>query len=213
MTTSGDASTIRFGDGLAVTDEGSSTIRVDADSPGGMALIADLTIAALDSGGFPTGAPSEFDVTSIPGSYSDLLAVVSFRSAVGATDITFNNNADHYFYARPYDSRIAGSTIFYDTAADADAKIRLTPVGSDAGTDRYCHYTILLPGYASSTCAKTFQIQGVAVGTGEGGELFLVYDLRGGVWLDTAPITRLTVRAIGGGGFVDGSRLRLYGRN
>jgi hypothetical protein len=201
----GDASTIKFGTGLAVTDEGSSVIRVDASET---ALIADLTIDALTSGGFPTGEPNFFDVTGIPGTYSDLVAVVSFHSAEGTTDITFNGSTDDYYYARPYDSRVTGSTILYDTTSDTDNKIRLYPVGPAAGTDRYCQYTILIPGYA---WAKTFQIQGVAVGT-DTGDLVMVYDLLGGVWLDTAPITRLTVAALGASGFTDGSQLRVYGR-
>lgn len=205
----GDATTIKFGDGLGVIDEGSNVIRVNA-SLGRTDLFADVTIDALDTGGYPTGQPNYFDITGIPGTYRDLFAVLSFQSVEGTTDVLLNNSTGDYFYASPHDP---GDKFYFDTTADADNKIRLAPVGQSAGADRWCHYTILLPGYASLNWAKTFQIQGVAVGTDTPtGKLFLAYDLLGGVWLNTAPITRLTVRALGSGGFADGSRLRLYGR-
>jgi hypothetical protein len=209
MTTSGDASTIKFGAGLDVTDEGAGTIRVDST----VELIADVTIDALDSGGFPTGAPSAFDITGIPGTYNDLFGVLIARRVTGSPqaicDYTFNADTGFHYFQRDQYKDGVDNPAYPGGAGFADSHIRALIPGTAATAGQFAHHTFEITGYASTTWRKAIQIHNVFMGTDAAGALLFFYQLVGGSWDSTAAITQLS---IGPSGLVDGSRLRLYGR-
>lgn len=209
--TSGDASTIKFGDGLDVTDEGANVIRVDVPA-GRTDLLADLTINALDSGGFPTGAPSQFDITDIPSGYSALLGVMIGRLRAGSpitnSYYRFNGDTGENYYQR--NQLATGESRYFTGAFPGDATDRFTThvPGTIATAGQFAHQSFLIPGYASTTWMKTVQIHNVFIGDDAGAPIFF-YELTGGCWNSTAAIEQLTIFP---DDFADDSRLWLYGR-
>jgi hypothetical protein len=134
---------------------------------GGMTLISTTAITATAS----------VDLTSIPGTYNELLIVVdgAFENAGSAQTLTFNNATSLFSYA--YQQASNANTVLVSTSAGSIAlcgSLRF-PAGSGSGS-----IAIRIPRYASSTMAKTL---GWTASSGNGATA------GGGSWAAIATIT------------------------
>lgn len=123
-----------------MTYSGSAWVAVGGS--GGMTLISTTAITATAS----------VDLTSIPGTYNELLIVVdgAFENSGSAQTLTFNNASTLFTYA--YQQAANANTVLVSTSAGSIAlcgSLRFV-AGSGSGS-----IAIRIPRYASSTMAKT----------------------------------------------------------
>lgn len=157
------------------------------------------------------GVAGTFDQSGISGSYNDLVIVMIARGAVSAINdgTTFNLNNDtgaNYNYERVLGqsssasaSEGIGAAGFFGNGPAAT---------STAG--RYGITRMEIFGYASTTWHKPvlYNVFG-SFDDSTGDQVIYTY---GGVWRNTAAVTRFQAKA-NSGNFVAGSNLRIYGRN
>jgi len=166
----------------------------------------------LISSSTATGSVANFDFTSIPGTFTDLVLKVSGRSTAAFTRramrITINNSTTANDYADRY---LLGSGAAASSGADATGTQSYI-VGWDlpaasATANTFANIEIYIPNYASTTTYKSLSIDGV----GEDNISSAVYmGLVAGIYNQNTAITRVTVTP-DSGSFVIYSSAYLYG--
>ena len=159
-----------------------------------MQKIATVTVGA--------GGASSIDFTSIPGTFTDLLLVVSARSAVaGNLDgvvIRFNSSTTGYS-----GKSLLGSGTTATSGSTADAG--LTPAaGSTANV--FSNSQTYIPNYAGST-NKSYATETVTENNASGA----YQSLQAGLWSNTAAITSISLVSENASTWVQYSTATLYG--
>jgi len=149
-----------------------------------------------------SGGAASIDFTSIPQTYTDLLILVSGRSAAADTKasykIIFNNgtgNSSYYLQGSGSATSSATFTAFagFDPAATATASV-------------FGNASIYIPNYAGST-NKSFSVD--AVSEHNATEAYQI--LTAGIWSNSAAINRVTLSMIFGSNYAQYSSASLYG--
>lgn len=163
-----------------------------------------LTLIAT---GTATAGQTALDFTSIAGTYTDLLVVMSLRHAnSGATSapITFNGSSTGYTnrimrgLGNTVDSYI-GSTTFIES---------FNCQSSTATSNTFSNTQIYIPNYAGST-NKSVSVDATLDQNTSSGYPFA--DLVASLWSNTAAINRVTITADNANGFAAGSTASIYG--
>ena len=157
-------------------------------------LIGSVTVGA--------GGAASIDFTSIPGTYTDLLLVVSARSAVaGNLDgvvIKFNSSSTGYS-----GKSLLGSGTAASSASTNDAG--LTPAaGSTASV--FSNSMTYIPNYAGST-NKVYSTETVTENNAAGA----YQSLQAGLWSNTAAITSISLVSENASTWTQYSTAYLYG--
>jgi hypothetical protein len=148
-------------------------------------------------------APVTFD--NIPATYTDLLCVVSGRSANAVSTIgmwlRFNSdtNGANYSWRRLYGT---GSATGSDTSGNAPMII----AGDSATADTFASVEIYIPNYAGSTNKSVS-----ATGATENNATAAVIAATAGLWSNTAAITSVSFYVDSSQNFKSGSSFFLYG--
>jgi hypothetical protein len=162
------------------------------------------------------GSAAVFDVSSISGSYNDLILVLIARaSAAGASDglwMKVNNDSGSNYHQQLL--RSVGSTASAASTYGTGPLQWSAVPGGGAPANEFCQFECTIFGYASTTWIKgmhaTLAYAGAFSGTN-----FQV-DRLSAYWNSTAAINRVAFAtsngAVGNGTFVTGSQLRIYGR-
>jgi hypothetical protein len=191
-------------DGQVLTADAAQTLGVKwaAAAGGPLALLSTTTLSSAGN----------FDITSIPGSYNDLILVLIARSSEADVDDNFtlrlnNDSGSNYHYQQIR----ATSTTVTTAETHGSASLVAGKIPASAATaNLFGACTITIPGYASTSWIKTLSIDSYGpISTGGVQDKQLI----GGFWNSTAAITRVTLAGQAAPNtFVTGSQLRIYGR-
>lgn len=144
------------------------------------------------------GGASSIDFTSIPGTYTDLLLVLSARSTVntGVVRVSFNGSGSSF-----------SSRVLQGTGSSALSFTETTFVGhtsnSDYTANTFGSHAIYIPNYAGSAY-KSFSVDSVA----ETNASANLSNLIAGLWSNTSAITQITLSL---SNFAQYSTASLYG--
>lgn len=172
--------------------------------PAALVLLSSTTLAANGT----------FDVQNIDQTYSDLLLVVIARG-------TANDPNDVMILRLNGDSGLNYNAIWLTgegaTAASASSQgasnIRAAQAmpAASATANRFGLYEITIGGYASTTWHKQVITRG---GSGNDNTAAQQWsEANGGVWMNTAAVTRITLQGSISPNLATGSQLRIYGRS
>jgi len=145
-----------------------------------------LSISKLAEVTVGAGGASSIDFTSIPGTYTDLMVVMSIRNnnTSAFTDIRFNGST--------------GSGIFiYGNGASAtslNVSANYVVATSAYTANTFGNATVYIPNYASTTTNKSFSIDAVS----ENNSTTAYQSLTAGIWSNTAAINQITLGAANG---------------
>lgn len=158
-------------------------------------LISTITVGA--------GGAASIDFTSIPGTYTDLMVVLSGQASNANTDgnVTFNGLTTNLSSRQLYGSGSA-------TGSANNASKILSYALANASTytaNTFSNVTIYVPNYAGST-NKSVSIDAVV----ENNATAAFQSLIAGLWASTAAITQVTLKA-DTGNLVQYSTASLYG--
>ena len=156
-------------------------------------------------------SPGTFDVSSISGSYNDLILILVARGTASlSTDgVTFNFNADtgtNYYGERV---RGVGSTA---SAAAQGPNAGFGPgdiAAASAAANLFGVIEITVYGYASTTWKKSLHYKSWSPADLSTGMNMYI---SGGLWNSTAAITRVQAAGSTNANLATGSQLRIYGR-
>ncbi len=175
---------------------------VPAGSGGSLTLLSTTTRAT----------DGTFDVSSISGSYTDLVVVLIARSTrsttTEATTMTLNNDTAGTYYREQL--QVNGTTV---AGAEALGIGGLDPgrmPGANATANSFGILEITFYGYASTTWLKACQWHSFAWGNSSTGNS--VFSRGAGLWNSTAAINRIALSNAAAGNFLTGSVMRIYGR-
>ena len=150
-----------------------------------------------------TGSTASITLSSIPGTYTDLLCYSSTRSATGGNvDITIMVNGSgsgynvRWMYGSGSSAGSGGSTTAYAGFT--------TVSGATANTFANC--SLYIPNYAGST-NKSWSIDSVAENNGTAA----FSGINAGLWSNTAAITSITFNTTDGSNWAAGTSMTLYG--
>lgn len=186
-----------------ITAVSSATITPSPGSGGALTLISD-TLLVSDT--------ANFDLTSIPGTYTQLLLMLWIRSAAAAVtsdtiNLRFNNLSTGIYYFQRIEASATAVSGAESLAATAGRVMRATAATSTA--NRYSSTTVTIPNYANTTDHKNWLSGGFwPTGTGTG---TLEDFISGGVCADTGAVSRITILSATGANLKAGSRATLYG--
>ena len=147
-------------------------------------------------------AAASIEFTSIPQTFTDLVALVSGRhSAANAADyaVLSLNGSTSNFSSRFLQGD--GSSASSTTLARFVGNIP----GASATSDTFGNISLYIPNYAGST-NKSYSTDAVT----ENNATFSYQTIIAGLWSDTSAITSMTF-TMNGGNFVIGSTISLYG--
>jgi hypothetical protein len=151
-----------------------------------------VTYTLIKSVTVGSGGVANIEFTSIPQTYTDLLAVFSVRDTTSAVSVvstlTVNAIANDYSFRRLRGSGSAADS--YGESAQAAINLYNTSVGASATASTFSNYEIYIPRYAGST-NKSFSITSVTENNAT--EAFQV--MFAGLLSNTAAITSLKVTA------------------
>jgi hypothetical protein len=173
-----------------------------AGGAGALTLLSTTTLASA----------AQFDVTSISGSYNDLILVLIARSNNTGNTVYFTVNGDNAssnYYSEH--TRASGTTLAADQHLATSSWDQLSCPGSGAPANWFGSITLTILGYASTTRVKPFQAEGhVSLGSSTGQTW---RETAGGLWNNTAAINRVSINCdFSPNNFAIGSELRIYGR-
>jgi hypothetical protein len=191
--------------GQVLTADSAQTLGVKWAAAGGGGAWTLLSTTTLGSSTF-------FDVSSISGSYNDLLCVLIARGAdAGASDFPawlFNNDSVAGYSRETLE--FSGTTVSATQAAAGGTLNAGKVAASGATSGLFGIVELLIYGYASTTWKKNCWFQSFYADSGSSGHFFGVSG--GGVWNSTAAVNRIIVSGTFTQNFVTGSQLRIYGR-
>lgn len=161
-----------------------------------MTLISTVTVTGADA--------ASIDLSSLPGTYTDLLFLASIRSSrSGASDddarIRFNGSTTSY------STRILrgnGASASSTTSTDITIGLISTAITT---SNTFANCAVYVPNYAGST-NKSVSADGV----GENNATTAWQMLGAGLWSNTAAITSASISAVNGN-LVTGSSVSVYG--
>lgn len=158
------------------------------------------------------GSAGTFDVSSIPGTYNDLILVLIARGTnAGAQDnarFIFNNDTGANYY---WERMQAEATTLNTTEQIGTAFFQVQSLPAAGATAN--HFGIIemrIFGYASTTWKKICQWESHwsrSLSTGD-----QRIERGGALWNSTAALNRVTIQCQNTANFVTGSQLRIYGR-
>lgn len=197
---------------VAVGTDGQILVADSSQSAGlrwGAAAAGDLTLLSTST----LGASGTFDVSSISGSYSDLLVVLITRG----TNAAINENLSAQFNgdtAAHYDRemlRVSGNSAAAATQTQGSTQLGIGPTTAASSPANTFGVTELhIYGYASTTWNKTTAWQSAAKQDTTSGNEFS--ETGGGLWVNTAALTRVQVFGANTTNLAAGSQMRIYGR-
>ena len=143
-------------------------------------------------------------LSSIPGTYDDLLLLVSARTSHTVAEetlaMTFNSNTSNYSFRQLFGTgSAAGSNAVSNTNA-------IPTNGATSTSNTFSSAEVLIPNYAGSA-NKSYSISGVV----ENNATAASVAARAHLWANTAAITSITLTPISGLNLVSGSSFFLYG--
>lgn len=161
-----------------------------------MELITTTTVGA--------GGASSIDFTSIPGTYTDLVLMLTARSntirASSGGFATVRVNGSSSTYARKI---LLGDGSSAASAGDANATVLVN--ASDTTASTFNNASIYFPNYASSS-SKTWYVDSANENNGTTADI----QLMAASWSGTSAITQITL-TMGAGNFAQYSTVSLYG--
>lgn len=147
-------------------------------------LISTVTVGA--------GGAASIDFTSIPGTYTDLVLVVSGRftsgNPSGDLKIVFNSTGTGYSYRQLFGN---GSTVGSSSGTSAGYAGRVGASGTTAST--FSNVSIYIPNYAGTT-QKSYSVDSVD----ENNATLASQNLIAGLWTGTGAITSIAISDFGG---------------
>jgi len=152
-----------------------------------------------------SGGAANIDFTSIPGTYTDLVILLSSRAATGgAADVEMQLNSDTTGtnYATKQ-IQANGSTVASSGGAGNQTA---TSTGSTDTASTFASSSIYIPNYLGSTY-KSYSTDTVT----ENNATTAYATLRAGIWNNTAAITNIRLKHGSGANFAQYSTAYLYG--
>ena len=201
----GDVDSESATDGQVLTADGSGNAAWETPAGGGGGAMTLLSSTTLGSAG-------TFDITSISGSYNDLVLVLIGRGAdAGSSDnvyVRLNNDSGSNYPRSTFQP--AGNAAAVTTVADNQAAFKPGPITSGGATaSLFSALTLTIHGYASTTWKKSVTWEMITMLS----DATNTYLIRGGAtWNSTAAVNRVTVFCQTTANLVTGSQLRIYGR-
>jgi len=159
-------------------------------------LITTLTVGA--------GGATNFDFTSLPQNFTDLLIITSARTSTSSTKallVSFNGDTSNRNTRGLYGN---GSTY---TSYNGTSPVGAIVTNSVQTASTFGNAQIYIPNYASGIINKASAADGVDENNATSGNQFINANL----WTSTAPITRVTLTPEGADTLVQYSTASLYG--
>jgi hypothetical protein len=151
---------------------------------------------------------ASIEFTSIPQTYTDLVALVSLRDTSDDVStysvISFNSNTSN-FAIRVLEGS-GSSVVSASFTSGTDARIITNARGNDDPANTFGNAAVYIPNYTGST-NKSYSSNSVVENNGTVGPLFLL----AGLWSNTSAITSITFSTYGVFNFMTGSTISLYG--
>jgi hypothetical protein len=154
------------------------------------------TLIATTSVG--AGGASSITFSSIPGTYTDLLLILSARATSTTSAITLNLNGS----ATSFSGRLLQSNGSAASSTTTTTLISNTSISTDTA-NTFGALRLYIPNYAGST-NKTFSVDAISENNGSAAFIQLV----AGLWSNTAAITSVTLNLAN---FAQNSVASLYG--
>lgn len=152
------------------------------------------------------GGAASIDFTSIPGTYTDLMVVLSARGSVSAVAdemlLTFNSSASGYSARDLYGN---GSSAASSSSSGAAFIAKIWMPLATATSNTFGSAQIYIPNYAGAT-NKSISSDSAA----ETNATTTYANIMAGLWANTSAITSITIK-FGSGNIVQYSSATLYG--
>lgn len=163
-----------------------------------------MSITLIQTVTVGSGGAASIDFTSIPGTYTDLMIVMSARNTNAVASyysvIKFNGSATS-FTNRSLGGN-GSSAYSFTTPGNFAGEMS----GASATSNTFGNGTIYIPNYAGSS-NKSFSIDAVSENNGTTAQ----QDIGAGLWSNTAAITSITLTPDGGYNYAQYSTASLYG--
>lgn len=155
-----------------------------------MQLISNATVGA--------GGAATITFSSIPGTYTDLVLIISARATSTTSDITINFNGSSSSFSGRYLQGSGGGT----SSTTSTTFIGRASISTDTAST-FGNIQVLIPNYAGST-NKSFAVETVT----ENNNTTAYQQIVSGLWSNTAAITSITLNLAN---FAENSTAYLYG--
>ena len=166
------------------------------------------TYVAIATTTVGSGGASSIDFQSIPNTYTDLLLVMSGRTALNdvrdVIKMTFNNNTSSNYTRREIEANGASAASYSETTTSGFQYIYVPSATGTTSTFGNC--LVYIPNYTSSN-NKSFSVDNVE----ERNNATAYACLMAGLWSNTAVIDRITLTSQNSSNFVQYSTATLYG--